>query len=1075
MGNIQIKRIICGCPDVVPFGANILIPLIFILLAGLFFPEIVSGQQANAKFDRISTENTISVKGLSQNSIYCLMQDSRGFIWIGTWDGLNKYDGYDFIVYNTTNGLSNPTINALLEDEEKNIWIGTDEGLNILERSSGRIELFIHKSDRTNSLKNNQVTHLFQDSRGYIWISTAFGLSRYDKSQKSFILFNFHKRDADTSFTNFVTRVTEDRKGNIWIATHNGIHRYNPVKNDFKEFNLDNSVQSYESRRANYVQDLIIGPDNLLYAATLNGVYTIEPESGAISRLCSGNDRQRGLSGNQVNALLFDIKGQLWIGTSQGLDVYDPYLKTITTYKAGGNINNLSNADIRSFYQDQAGTLWIGTYKGLNKVDMSPSRFTHIRHDPDSLNSLSDNIVYGLLEDETSNLWIATYGGVNIFDRSAEKYSLIQHDPEDPNSLSSNKIRTISLDSTGYIWIGTESEGVNRIDRNTGKIRRYYNDPANPASIAENNILSTYADRNGRIWIGTVSKGVSIFNPADESLINLSADRKSSLQLSDNRVWSIFEDRDGYFWLGTSHGLNKISPDLRKIVIYHNDPANANSISSNRILSIFQDKDGIFWIGTMGGGLNRYDPAKEEFTIYTEHDGLPNNVIYSTLEDDAGNLWITSNRGITKFSKQSGTFVNYDTKDGVQGNEFNAGAYFENRKGEMFFGGMNGINIFHPNEITRNMVPPRMVFTRVWILNDLIETDIDDGEIIRLGYNENFFSIEFSALDFTNPPKNLYRYKLENYDQEWVFTGAGNRKADYRKVDPGSYRFTVTGSNNDGVWNNEGISLTVIIRPPWWKSWVFRLAILVLAVATLWSVILIRIRTIRRKHTVEKKMLSIEKQIFELEQKALRLQMNPHFIFNSLNAIQNFVLANDTDKAVNYLAKFSHLMRMILANSTASMITLKDEMKALTYYIDLEKLRFDDRFDYAILRDPSIDEEFVEIPPMLFQPYVENAIIHGLVNSPKRGHLEISFRKINSSTLLCSIKDNGIGREKAIEIRNNSGIKRQPRGMMITQERIEIFNRQNRKNFSVKITDLKDGTGEPAGTLVEFTIQYKET
>jgi hypothetical protein len=445
------------------------------------------------------------------------------------------------------------------------------------------------------------------------------------------------------------------------------------------------------------------------------------------------------------------------------------------------------------------------------------------------------------------------------------------------------------------------------------------------------------------------------------------------------------------------------------------------------------------------------------------------------LEDDAGNLWITSNRGITKFSKQNEVFVNYDTKDGVQGNEFNAGAYFENSKGEMFFGGMNGINIFHPEEITRNILPPRMVFTGVWILNDLKATDIEDGEIIRLPYSENFFSIGFSALDYTNPSKNLYRYKLENYDQDWVFSGADNRQADYRKVDPGSYRFIVTGSNNDGVWNEEGISLTIIIRPPWWKNWIFRLSIFLLLVATLWSVILLRIRTIRKKHSVEKKMLSIEKQIFELEQKALRLQMNPHFIFNSLNAIQNFVLANDTDKAVNYLAKFSHLMRMILANSTASLITLKDEMKALTYYIDLEKLRFDDRFDYVIHRDPSIDEEFVEIPPMLFQPYVENAIIHGLVNSPKRGLLEIAIRRINTATLLCSIKDNGIGREQAIEIRNMSGIKRQPKGMLITQERIEIFNRQNRKNFSVKITDLKDDAGEAAGTLVEFTIQYKES
>ena len=367
-----------------------------------------------------------------------------------------------------------------------------------------------------------------------------------------------------------------------------------------------------------------------------------------------------------------------------------------------------------------------------------------------------------------------------------------------------------------------------------------------------------------------------------------------------------------------------------------------------------------------------------------------------------------------------------------------------------------------------------MAFTGLRVLNVLQDMDLDDGEVIRLKYTENFFSIEFSGLDYTNPAKNLYRHKLVNYDDDWIVAGADKRRAEYRKVDPGIYRFLVTGSNNDGIWNKEGISLTIVIRPPWWQTWLFRAAFVLVMVFLLWSIVLARIKTIRKKHEVEKKMLAIEKQVFELEQKALRLQMNPHFIFNSLNAIQNFVLANDTDKAVNYLAKFSQLMRMILANSTASLITLKDELKALTYYIDLEKLRFDDKFDYKITRDPSIDEEFVEIPPMLFQPYVENAIIHGLVNSPKPGLLEISIKHFSKGNLLCTIKDNGIGRAKAIEITNESGIKRQPKGMNITRERIEFYNKQNRKNYSVRITDLKDDRGEAAGTLVEFTIQYKE-
>ena len=311
-------------------------------------------------------------------------------------------------------------------------------------------------------------------------------------------------------------------------------------------------------------------------------------------------------------------------------------------------------------------------------------------------------------------------------------------------------------------------------------------------------------------------------------------------------------------------------------------------------------------------------------------------------------------------------------------------------------------------------------------------------------------------------------------DEDWIYTTASLRRAEYRKVSPGMYRFIVTGSNNDGVWNPVGVSLTIIVSPPWWKSWMFRIAFILMAVLLIWGLIYLRINNIRKKHEVEKKMLSIEKQIFELEQKALRLQMNPHFIFNSLNAIQNFVLSNDTDKAVNYLAKFSHLMRMILANSTASHIPLKDEMKALMFYMDLEKLRFDDKFTYEIHVDPAIDEEFIEIPPMLFQPYVENAIIHGLVNSPKQGLIEIWLKVVEKGTLRCIIQDNGIGREKAIEIRAKSGIKRQPRGMIITEERLQILNKQSSKNSLVRITDLKDDRGEATGTRIELDIQYKE-
>jgi ligand-binding sensor domain-containing protein len=1002
------------------------------------------------------------------------MQDSHGFIWIGTWDGLNKYNGYDYIIYNTSNGLSNPTINSLLEDQWGNIWIGTDNGLNRLNKSSGKIRQFHYQPGISNCLSNDFINHIYRDKNNFLWISTTFGLNRYDIDQDIFTLFNFFERNADSSLTNFITRVREDEKGNLWIATRSGIHCYNPELQSFKAYNLQPDFNGPGVSRSNYIQDIAIDDNGQVYAATLNGVFLIHPDHGAIYHLTAEASYPVRLSNNQVNTLLIDLKGLVWIGTSTGLDLFDPNTETLTTYKSGANITNLSNDDIRSIFQDQAGTIWIGTYKGLNKADRSPSRFMHYKADPENPNSLSDNIVYTIVEDRNGVAWIGTFGGINLLDRTTDRYSHIICNGNDPGGLSSNKVRTLVLDSAGYIWAGTESKGISRINPKSLLIRQYRHVEGDSATISEDNILSCYVDSKGRIWVGTVKGGVNIINPGDGSIMHITSNPQSRIQISDNKIWTIYEDRAGNFWLGTNWGLNKLSPDIQTLEVFTHNPQDENTISSDRVFSVHEDDKGIFWLGTMGGGLIRFDPVSGIFKTYAENYGLPNNVVYATLDDGEGNLWLATNWGLSKFNKQRETFINYDTKDGVQGNEFNVGAYFINRKGEMYFGGMSGFNVFHPSEITLNKLPPIMVFTGFRVLNALHKTELESGQTIRLNYDENFFSIEYSALDYTNPPKNLYRYRLENYDDEWVVTNAYQRRAEYRKVDPGTYRFLVTGSNNDGVWNEEGISLTIIIRPPWWQTWMFRLAFVLLMIFLAWSLILVRIKTIRRKHGVEKKMLAIEKQIFELEQKALRLQMNPHFMFNSLNAIQNFVLANDTDKAVNYLAKFSHLMRMILANSTAALITLKDELKALSYYIDLEKLRFDNKFNYVINRDPGIDEEFVEIPPMLFQPYVENAIIHGLVNSPNPGLLEISLKKVNNGTLLCTIQDNGIGREKAIEIRNESGIKRQPKGMNITQERIEIFNRQNRKNFSVRVTDLKDEKGEPAGTRIEFTIQYQE-
>lgn len=1046
-----------------------LFPSLALLCA--FAPGALTAQPSGIRFDRITTENVLRVKGLSQNTIQCMMQDSKGFIWIGTWDGLNRYDGYDFTIFNIENGLTNSTIHSVVEDKTGRLWVATDDGLTQMD---WRGQQFVtYQSDRKdpNSISSNRVNHILLDSRGVLWLSTSRGLNQYRMETGTFSATNFFSGKAGQERTNWITMAIEDRKGKLWIGTYYGLHCYDPGSETFLEYYFNEIPGRRENYLSNTIQCLMEDNEGNIWAGTLDGIFVLNAETGDYTHFSMTPGCTACLGSNTVNALYQDHSGLVWVGTDRNLNIYDPATGQFQKYHSSSSTTSLSNDDIRCIFEGADGTIWVGTYKGLNKADFNSSRFTHYHHLADDPNSLSDNIVYAILEDRRGLVWIGTYQGVNILDRTTESFTFLTHDPGNPGSVSSNRIRTLTEDRMGYIWVGTETSGLNRFDPATGLFKKYLHDPYDPGSLAENNILTLLEDSKGRLWVGT-GKGVSIMQPGTGIFRTLSRD-EGSPRLCGNLVWSIYEDHSGNIWIGTTEGLNRLDPELARVTYFLHDQNDPATLSSNRVFSIYEDREGIFWIGTMGGGLNRFDPASGTFRSYKESNGLPNNVVYATIEDGDGKLWITTNWGMSKFDKLTGTFVNYDALDGLQSNEFNAGAYFRNGQGEIYVGGMNGFNVFHPSDIKMNHNIPRIAFTGFKIFNEPKDFIPEDGDTIRLGYSDSFFTFEFSALDYTNPAKNWYRYRMEGYDPEWIMCGPSRRFAEFQKVTPGTYLFKVTGSNNDGLWNPDGISVTVIIRPPWWQTWVFRVLFVAAVISVAWGLIYWRMKYIRRKHEMEKKMLSIEKQVFELEQKALRLQMNPHFIFNSLNAIQNFVITNDTDKAVNYLAKFSHLMRMILANSIQSYIPLKDELKALTYYMDLEKLRFDDKFDYTVDLDASIDTSFIEVPPMLLQPYVENAIIHGLMHLESKGSLVVGIRK-KKDALLCYVQDNGIGREKAIQLREQSGIKRQPRGMMITQERLEILKKQRKKTFSVKVIDLKNDKGEATGTRVEITIQFKE-
>jgi hypothetical protein len=568
------------------------------------------------------------------------------------------------------------------------------------------------------------------------------------------------------------------------------------------------------------------------------------------------------------------------------------------------------------------------------------------------------------------------------------------------------------------------------------------------------------------MWAGSM-RGISRINSKTFEIKSYRFIDTSSRTYLADRIYSMLEDEEGTLWLASYGGLIQFDKKTERYIFHKHIDGDRNSISINRLFCLHLDKRGALWIGTMGGGLNKFDRKTSKFVYYTIENGLPNNIIYSILEDTRQNLWISTNYGITEFNPVEESFINYDVQDGLLSNEFNTGAGFINPLSqEMFFGGMNGFISFFPSEIQQNQKPPPIVFTGFKIQNKLLERELNDHEKIYLKHDENFFSIEFASLDLTNPSKNRYRYILEGVDRNWKETDATRRLAEYTDIKPGTYTFRVVASNNDGIWNKEGIRLHIIIRPPWWSTWWFRISALLLITTMLWSIVYRRVQFIRKRHEAEKKAI-------ELERQALRLQMNPHFIFNSLNSIQSFIVNQAPEKATAYLAKFSRLMRLILYSSREKMVPLLDEIEALEIYLELEQLRFDNKFSYEITCDKEIDQDFIAIPPMLIQPYLENAILHGILHKEEKGTITLSFHQQNN-TLLCVIEDDGVGREASQKLRKNSGMRHSPKGMLITDERLQILNRLYSENVYVEIVDLYDQYGRANGTRVIVSTVFEE-
>ena len=775
------------------------------------------------RFERISLE-----QGLSQSSVLCMLQDSKGFLWFGTEDGLNKYDGHSFAVYRhvpgNPNSLSHNYIRSIYEDREGVLWIGTDGGgLDRFDRDTGQ---FVHYQDNPRNhhdLSGNYVRSICEDREGVLWIGTdGGGLNRFDRSTGRFIHYHNNPSDPYSLSGNVVWSIYEDREGMLWIGTDGGgLNRFDRSTERF--IHCKNDPRDPYSLSSDSVWSIYKDREDVLWVGTDGGgLNRFDRSTERFIHYQNDPDDPYSLSNNSIRSIYEDREGVLWIGTfGGGLDIFDRENERFIHYQNDlSDPQSLSNNMIWSIYEDREGILWVGTHGGgVNKCDRSTEPFVHYQADPNNPHSLSNNMVRAIYQDREGVLWIGTNGGgLNRLDRSTGRFTHYQNDPGDPHSLSSNMVRSICEDREGVLWVGTGEGGLDRLDRSTERFIHYQVNPDDPDNVSGDPVLSIHKDQEGVLWIGTFGGGLSRFDRSTERAI------RYKCCLSNDRVMTIYEDRSGALWIGTGLGLNRLDRGKGQFTYYLADPNDPKSLSHNAVMSIHEDQSGVLWIGTFGGGLNRFDRETETFTYYREGDGLSNDMVYGILEDSHGCLWLSTNRGLSRFNPRTETFRNYDVSDGLQSNEFNGGAYYKSRSGEMFFGGINGLNAFYPDDVKEsNPYVPPVVLTSLTQTGEEADVGqaIEDTKEVTFRWPNNFFEFEFAALSYARPEKNQYAYMLEGLEEDWIYAGT-RRFGRYTSLPGGTYTLRIKGSNNDGVWNEEGVSVRITIVPPFWETWWFR-------------------------------------------------------------------------------------------------------------------------------------------------------------------------------------------------------------------------------------------------------------
>lgn len=1069
--------------------------IVLLLFLFILFTSSSFSQNNNIKFRHLTSDD-----GLSQNFISCILQDKKGFMWFGTKDGLNKYDGYSFEVYQNdpfdSTTISDNFITALFEDSRGYIWVGTlSGGLNCFERETEIFHHIRYRSNNSESFNTDEVKSIIEDTAGNIWIGTR-GEGIFKLAFKNKISFEinykqfYSQADKQGSLSsNIISTLFFDSKGVLWVSTLNGLDKFNTKNGSFTHFEI--STRNPKAPVSYFDKT----------------VYSIYESSN----------------------------GNLWLGTLSGLVKFDRQTHRYKLFPHHYDVFRYGWGSVMQIVEDHSSKLWLATPGELMRFNVETNTYDYFKNDPLNQNSISYNSISSLYLDNTGILWIGTAGiGINIYDPKGNRFSTLLRNNDTSSRITGFSVRSVLQESNDIVWISTDV--LFKWNRRTGELKSYETDSNRPNDYGNTGPWSIIKSYDGKIWSAT-SEGLYSYDPSNENIRQYKFNSSDKKGLPQKEVYAVFEDQNkniwaatenffcklididkgifdyyryqtslpynqrerpvihqdskGMFWIGTKTGLLRFDQKNKSFFTYKNNPKQLNSLSNNYIKTISPDPinpENILWLGTSGGGLNKFDVANETFEHFTESEGLPNNVVYGILPDEKGNLWLSTNKGLSKFSPKENTFRNYDVNDGLQSNEFNTGAYYLSKNGEMFFGGIKGLNYFYPNEIKDNPYVPKIALTNLKLgdhyisikdENSVLKRTFSETDELVLSYTEDVITFEFTSLDYSAPNKNRYAYKLENFNEDWIYSGS-LRSATYTHLPFGEYIFRVKGSNNDGVWNEEGITLNLIITPPWWSRWWAYI---------IYSFLFLSILYIIRRYELNRLKLKNQLKVEKIEIDTLRNldQLKSHFFANIshefrtpltliLGQIESVLSSNIETKEKGKLQVATRNARRLLTlinqlldlskleagsmELNAGQHNIVSFLKSLFY--SFESLADNQKITLRF-------ETQLENIPVVFDPDKMEKVFYNLISNAfkftsAQGEIKVSLKIIEPSKVEICVKDTGIGIpadrishifDRFYQIDSSSTREHEGTGigLALTKELVEL----HRGKISVK-SELNEGT-----------------